>query len=417
MDGKDEEVTKKKKCQVIQQLPEDIISEILLRIPAEILNCMRLVCRTWSDLILSQHFVNAHLLRLSPGLLILERENESDKFKSHFMDVENGQVIKQDLSFTCPQQVLLGICNGLLFIGNADAHLGFHDLCVVNLATKKSISLPSQSYPTSSTSFCLYSVSATKKSIGLPAHPHSTSSTTPFVKYKAGSVTCGITFVPSTNEYKASINLFRESLGTGEVSRLCESRILTLGTNTWRELFFPLEGFGRIHMQFGSSISVGGVLHFRVISPDSKGLDHLTSLDLASEKLEKTYLPDDLQVPNHPTRYMFESGGFLSLVDREFNTGKWDIWELKDFYSKDWVKTYTFFIERFWGDGCLFRPTLSLKNGKLIVFMHSSLSQDPMCLYAYDIENQELKLLGNVETNRLNQYSAHVNSLASWGRQ
>ncbi|KAL5721800.1 hypothetical protein ACHQM5_005398 [Ranunculus cassubicifolius] len=412
------------KTEGIQQLPEDIIFEILLRIPADILNCMRLVCRTWSVLILSQNFVNTHLLRSDPGIVILEKDNESDKFECHFMDVENGQVIKQDLSFTCSQHVLLGICNGLLFIGNADPHLGFHDLRVVNLATKKSIALPTQTYPTSSTSFSLYSVSATKKSTRLPAHPDTTSSTPPLERYNAGSVTCGLTFVPSTNEYKASINLFRESLGRGEVSSLCESRILTLGTNTWRELFFPLEGSCATHMQFGSSISVGGVLHFRGISVDSKGLYHLMSLDLASEKLEKTHLPDDVQVPNFLRvlpRFLFEMGGFLSLVDYEVNTGKWDIWELKDFYRKDWVKTYSFCIEnyksRFCRYGYLFRPTLSLKNGKLIVFMHYSFWQDPMCLYAYDIEKQELKMLGNVETNRLNQYSPHLKSLASWGRQ
>ncbi|KAL5721750.1 hypothetical protein ACHQM5_005354 [Ranunculus cassubicifolius] len=382
---KAEEVTNEEENQVTQQLPQEIISQILVKIPADILYRLRQVCHPWSDLILSKHFVNTHLLQSEPGILILERDNERDKFEAHFMDIETGQVIKRDLSFTC-SQLVLGICNGLLFLGSLDVFLGFHDMRILNLATKKSLTLPAHPYPTSST---------------------------PFVMYFAESISCGLTYVPSTNEYKASISIFRmvESLGTGNVSKLCECRILTLGTNTWREIVFPLEG-ATTNMHFGSSISVGGVLHFRIATLDSKRVCHLMSLDMESEKLVKTNLPDEMQEP----KFIVEIGGFLSLVDCDVTAGRWDIWGLKDYYRNEWVKTYSFCVERdirFYGYGYQIKPTVSLKNGKVIVFVHSYM-QSPICLYAYDVEKEEMKRLGNVETKRLNQYSPHVNSLASW---
>ena len=109
----------------VKPLPDDIIIDILSRLPAEcVLEC-RKVCRLWLALTSTPHFIEMHLKRATPEIFVhclyypnLVKE-ELDLF-IFYEGAKKGKMIKKMrarsimyfLKGHCP--VLLGSCNGLL---------------------------------------------------------------------------------------------------------------------------------------------------------------------------------------------------------------------------------------------------------------------------------------------------------------
>ncbi|KAL3615574.1 hypothetical protein CASFOL_041235 [Castilleja foliolosa] len=122
----------------IESLPDELIFEILVRVPAQDLyDSTRFVCRQWYNTIHTRKFAHSHLQRSTPGLLA----KDLFKQKQTFMTMQKGRVEMSKLSYGFGRHVCSS-CNGLV--------LELHDINykepyvphITNLLTKQTIALP-----------------------------------------------------------------------------------------------------------------------------------------------------------------------------------------------------------------------------------------------------------------------------------
>lgn len=117
-------------------LPEEVIFDILTRLPAEWLHkSVRLTCKSWAAMISSSDFVKAHLLRAKPGIFIQKTRRS---YGAHFLEFKgNGEYGVAALSPRLPGHYL-NSCDGLiLFIQKSTGNLQ-----VVNPVTMQRLNVP-----------------------------------------------------------------------------------------------------------------------------------------------------------------------------------------------------------------------------------------------------------------------------------
>ncbi|KAF7070631.1 hypothetical protein CFC21_076126 [Triticum aestivum] len=132
------------------RLPDDVIADVLRRVPPLWLAASRCVCRAWRDTIDAHRLLRADLLPLSlAGLFIHFNEHKYPEFFARPSSVDGAHAVSGNLSFLpSPAPHAGGIwdncddwydyyihdhCNGLLLLGNN---------CVVNPATRQWSTLP-----------------------------------------------------------------------------------------------------------------------------------------------------------------------------------------------------------------------------------------------------------------------------------
>ncbi|XP_057495107.1 F-box protein At3g07870-like [Actinidia eriantha] len=207
----------------VKPLPDDIIIDILSRLPAEcVLEC-RKVCRMWLALTSTPHFIEMHLKRATPEIFVqcLYYPNlvkdELDLF-IFYEGAKKGKMIKKMragsiMYFLKGQRpVLIGSCNGLLlFVSRSQKRT--YGIC--NPVTRQRVHLIA---PKSSSGFI-----------------------------------CGFFFHSPTKEFRL-LYVVWESIGF--VYFIC-----TLGDKSWRRLatVFPYEP-----VRFARSVMVNGVLYWMV---------------------------------------------------------------------------------------------------------------------------------------------------------
>ncbi|XP_028784526.1 uncharacterized protein LOC114740534 [Neltuma alba] len=114
-------------------LPEDVMFNILTRLPAQWLHSSaRLTCKSWAAMIRRSDFVETHLLRAKPGIFL---QSTRPPYGAHFLEVKgNGEYGVTALSPQFPGQYL-NSCDGLiLFYQKARG-----DLHVVNPVTMQTL--------------------------------------------------------------------------------------------------------------------------------------------------------------------------------------------------------------------------------------------------------------------------------------
>ncbi|XP_057803562.1 F-box protein At5g07610-like [Salvia miltiorrhiza] len=111
---------------------EDMVVEILLRLPAKSLTRFKLVCKHWLSLISAQQFCYLHTLRHpKPQPSLILRTHTSHYF--YFNPVPNNHKLIP-YSFTIPNSKILNSCNGLLLLQSVHP-VEYH---VYNSTTKQS---------------------------------------------------------------------------------------------------------------------------------------------------------------------------------------------------------------------------------------------------------------------------------------
>ncbi|KAK6120563.1 hypothetical protein DH2020_045694 [Rehmannia glutinosa] len=121
----------------IDSLPDDILFDILLRIPAQdIYNSTRLVCRKWYHMIHAHNFINAHLHHSTCGLLIQNLRNITSY--PNFVAMRQGRIEISKLSYKSNHR-FLSSCNGLVL--ELD-DLNRNALYITNPTTKQRSALP-----------------------------------------------------------------------------------------------------------------------------------------------------------------------------------------------------------------------------------------------------------------------------------
>ncbi|KAL3615556.1 hypothetical protein CASFOL_041217 [Castilleja foliolosa] len=119
----------------ISSLPDDIMFDILVRLPAQdIYDTARLVCPSWLKIIRTRDFYRAHIQQSTYGLLIQHRDPDYDQ--PVFFSTQNYQI---EISYFSHKRKVLSSCNGLL-LDYLD--IDKKDLYISNPATKRCFALP-----------------------------------------------------------------------------------------------------------------------------------------------------------------------------------------------------------------------------------------------------------------------------------
>lgn len=131
----------------IDNLPPEIISEILSRLPVKSLIHFRLVSKSWNAIIIHPHFLKKHLNQatklnnLSQKKAILCLSSSSKLFSSPLSSTNSTELIVSTNITRTGQIKFLGSCNGLFCIFIA------RELFLWNPSTRKSRKLPNPPIP------------------------------------------------------------------------------------------------------------------------------------------------------------------------------------------------------------------------------------------------------------------------------
>ncbi|KAL3630682.1 hypothetical protein CASFOL_023666 [Castilleja foliolosa] len=119
----------------IDSLPDEIIFEILVRVPAQDLyDSTRFVCRKWYNIMYTRNFAQAHLKQSTPGLLVVDKCFR----EQFFMTTQNGRIEMSKCSYES-DRVVLSSCNGLLL---EESRVNWKEMYITNPVTKQQFALP-----------------------------------------------------------------------------------------------------------------------------------------------------------------------------------------------------------------------------------------------------------------------------------
>ncbi|XP_059670539.1 uncharacterized protein LOC132316059 [Cornus florida] len=281
-------------------LPEEIIFNILLWLPAEVLyNVMRYVCRDWYNMISDSGFIKAHLQNSTDALLIdsCHISNSASLVEIHNCDVKIRKLRYRFLRHC------YGSCDGLVFSRHDNIYY------VANPITKLLVTL------------------------------------LPF--FKTSYICCPrLTYVRSTGRYKVIIIIRYENK-----DYFC--LILTIGTdNDWRLIDTNhLPNFNR-YLLLCKSFSTEGYIYIT-----SKSASHLFALDVEAEIFHQFPVPNVYHNAIRDTYIVWKS--FLAWVAHcgEF---VWELWALTELNTGGWTRAFSIDMR---GQRCIIEQIFDVPNG------------------------------------------------------
>jgi F-box interacting protein len=307
-------------------IPNEVVIEILSRLPVKSLIRFKCVSRTWRSLISSPHFIAAHLhFALSntqhpPYLLFRHYDGQHKKdcfplpssgengvffaYPSDFIELRYPhKSINQ--SFT-----IVGSSNGLLCL-----NILYNDGYVFwNPSIRKAISLPDPSIRFSSHGPFLHSL--------------------------------GFGYDPTTDDYKLVRVVYLEPEGTSGVSfdavpPLVE--IYTLRTSAWR--FVTAPGPPYVVDEWPLSVFINGAVHWLAHTPWNKGAfrNVIVSFDMGDEAFHEMALPESLRGSEHLNVTVAVLDGLLALAPCNGWWGEepYSVWVMKEYgVVESWTKQF-----------------------------------------------------------------------------
>ncbi|XP_043693194.1 F-box protein CPR1-like [Telopea speciosissima] len=316
-----------------KNLPEDLIADILSRLPVKSLLRFRCVSKPWCALITDPAFVKMHLNRslATNSNLNLILINSSFNLYSVDLDAwEQQAAVKLHLPLKSPnyKAKIVGSCNGLLCISYSD-----DDIFLWNPSTRRHQKLPITP-------------------IEFPFDNR--------LRY----IVYGFGYDSTSDDYKLVrvVRFFGDHHYPGLTSH-SEVKIYSLRTNSWRRI-----GDLPIHLRYiyNAGNFANSALHW--VGINSK---FIVSFDLKDEEFREVPLPDSAE-NEFPWDVEFLKGQLCLL--HTFRFQRVEFWMMKD----SWVKVFS--IEHpwlIWGSGKLL-PICYLKNGE---FLLSKNTKGPLILY------------------------------------
>ncbi|KAM0869618.1 hypothetical protein ACQ4PT_040550 [Festuca glaucescens] len=276
-------------------LPEELLYEILLRVPKKPLCRLRAVCRSWRSLLSDSSFVAAHSARHGPRVVAFKQEPEG-------VDILNisGQTVRRILVEDCPQHQFANVA-----CTNLDL------LCLVGEDMRPRVIDPATGVvsPLSNDHQELY------------YHGHFTS--------------LAFGRAPSTGETKVLAI-------TAKHRKVISCKVLTLGgAGEWRETGCP----PTLLATSRCAPLVKGVLYFWAYDNNYR-IDHIAAYDLETEKWRQDLL--HFLLPIHEAIPLAELSDTLVAVYRRNNDHTYrnrsdlciDLWFLTDSEEVLWSKRY-----------------------------------------------------------------------------
>ncbi|KAL3503498.1 hypothetical protein ACH5RR_037947 [Cinchona calisaya] len=329
-------------------LPEDLLREILVRLPVKSLLRFCCVSKTWCDLINSPYFAHMHLSHAKNHRIVLMKRFIIDEkkallsFHSDYVspgrDVAAAAAPDLKLSSTYRSSIqLFGSCNGIVCIVELlrCLHSNSKDkfyLC--NLATRQFLTLPPSPF-------------------GCPDEFEDISTTS-----------LGFGFDPSTQDYKL-VKFVSYRLKETMALPVPEVQIYNLRTNSWRKLegvasgpsaIVPGQKFpASILQKFPVSILLNRsfILHWLAINNIyDDAWEGILSFDMCTEAFQKIELPSNYTYPGvsgYNLAVLNDCLAFILYKSRCFQEPSLlstkhsiDIWVMMDYGIKEsWVKKYS----------------------------------------------------------------------------
>ncbi|GLT54809.1 hypothetical protein SLA2020_279760 [Shorea laevis] len=326
-------------------LPNEVVVNILSRLPVKLLMRFRCVSKAWCSLISSPHFIATHLNRsLSnsqhPPFLFLSHYDNKPNYEDsiHTLLVYPDQEIEQKGDFFAyPSDSielrgihhsinfflhLVGSSNGLLCLANTVFN-NESGLCVLwNPSIQKAISLP-------------------KPNIGFPG---------------CLNQSVGFGYDPMTEDYKLVRLVYLQGIGRiafNNVPPLVE--IYTLRTGIWRSITAPSPPY-LINM-WSSSVFVNGAVHWPAHTPRRQGAfrNVIVWFNMKDEAFGEVGMPKSLQGLEDLNVTVALLDGLLAFVERE-RASLWPyrnevshaVWVMKEYgVVESWTKLFDVSIGRF----------------------------------------------------------------------
>ncbi|GAV68444.1 F-box-like domain-containing protein [Cephalotus follicularis] len=297
---------KTKQHKHVVDLPNDIILNILSRLPAHFLHRRaRPVCKTWADLMHLPLFKETNFLHSKPVLLVLDHVCNPNE--ACFFEMREGKLQIKGPKLELPGIILRSSGGVLLLTKYINKKQLFY---VANPVTMQAVELPKLSA---------------------------------LVSWSGAS----IAYLPRTGELKVVC------IGEDRDNGICHWYILTIGSNmSWRQFDSTVPGCGPEVCYKTKSISAGGVLYWRIVSlnrtspPFVKSI-RIAALDLGDESLHHLWVPEECNEEHCELLKMGNSLGCISW--RSTATGgrteTMKIWLLKDLRRNEWAITHRFDLD------------------------------------------------------------------------
>lgn len=377
-------------------LPEDMVVEILLRLPAKSLLRFKCVCRKWLVLIESPSFIDLHLrVRHNNGdqgiLLFHEyiKGEEGKSFLSFHSDSDDellsGVNVAPHLELDSVEDdgrihkpFLVGSCNGIVCLS-----LEFGKFILFNPVLRgcgyKKISI------------------TTPLAFGCLPNP----------EFEYSDVDYGFGYDSLNDDYKilSTVNIMHYRGYPFIVGNNVE--IYNLSTDSWRKLELD-DGFSRFSAD-PPMLFFNGNLHWINLEDDDRDWNYyyIACFNLGTEVLRKIPIPD-IELPINGFLVLLDE--YLTFIQRYSRDGDspnpsdiiyFDIWIMKGYgINETWIKRYH--LEPLWN---VDRPLLFLKNDRLICKDYPSPFDPPG-----DLFDEYKRHLVSIDLNTLQtQQYHHIN--------
>ncbi|XP_047333383.1 F-box protein CPR1-like [Impatiens glandulifera] len=353
--------------------PDEILENILCRLPVKSLLRLRCVSKSWLSLISSPRFVKLHLNRsvqtksnLSLYITdarVLSRWNLYSLDHDHDHVRRPTEIVKHPLR--CRKHIIQnwGSCNGLICLSNFD-----NTVCLWNPSTKKSIKLP---------------YSSSKRY----------SSSNRYVVDRS----YGFCYDITNDDYR----VVRISLFVGEIIDY-EIKIYSLRSNSWH----MSEKFHHFPNLYKEKAIACGALHWT--SGAEKEECWIVAFDLVTEKYRVISQPEYSGPPCHISLYNFE--GCLSLSCYCYSNVV-DVWLLNEYGEKNeyWSKLISLSPTELWDHPCFsVKPVAYSKSGKKVL-----LKIDCSKLVWYNLEHESVEDIMLQDLKPYSQIYSYSESLVS----
>ncbi|KAK3416912.1 hypothetical protein EUGRSUZ_H02653, partial [Eucalyptus grandis] len=254
-----------------ESLPEDILIDILLRVPAELLARFKFVCKRWRSLISDPGFAKSHLQRLKAGDLIPSQRIFIGRLYGSHETIDYAALDGSEGGVVVPHRIktirplcdchVVGSCDGLVCLyleGNL-----YRD------------------YPTT---ILIYNP-ATRECNELRCPEFAQDSE--FREYRENESFHGIGYDPRSDDYKIVEGIrgfdYKIVEGIHEVEFFWEAAIFSLKSGSWRSINFPIEEESGFSVS-GNGVYWKGALHWYVYDYFRPVI---ISLDLSEEKFNR----------------------------------------------------------------------------------------------------------------------------------
>ncbi|KAI3705078.1 hypothetical protein L1987_75310 [Smallanthus sonchifolius] len=338
---------KRKKVDCFAFLPDDLLLDILQKLPADILRYKtRFVCRRWFSLITNR-------ILLDHASLILE--NSSGIHTVRLMDIseEKQGLTMRDQYLEIPYSGRIkSWCNEFLLITDLNKE---GSLYIYDLISKQGSFLPQCSTSCGGHYGC-------KCGVGL-----------------------------SYDKFKEVYKVVHVFLGPQIQCELLslKGNIASCNSLKWKKISGPYYT-GQRQYYWDDPVSVKG----RYFHWDVHCSKYLVSMDTVKERFRQTRLPGSDVFPMNKRYFLVEMGGFLTLLHK-VSLDKINIWMLKDYQRSKWENLQSISISSYvWSSiypgSVLPLPVTCVKSKRYIIFRKPGSETG---LYSYDLKNKIMRRL------------------------